>query len=117
MKHNWRWVLILSAIGLLAGCANEPVKVEASRTVADAVARGAQIYGQNKYTPWGFGVCYGRNFNNPSQVLAFAKETCGDGRIELRGEDLLWNNCPMFQGARASFVCYPRGPKFSPVGG
>ncbi|WP_085904402.1 hypothetical protein [Kiloniella majae] len=117
IKHGLRRILILSGVVLLTGCANEPIKVEASRPVAKAVAKGAQIYGKNKYTPWGFGVCYGKNLNEPAEVLAFAKETCGDGRIELRGEDLLWNGCPMFQGARASFVCYPRGPKPSPVGG
>ncbi|KLN60233.1 hypothetical protein WH96_13705 [Kiloniella spongiae] len=117
IKFSWHWALILSAVGSLVGCANEPIKVEASRPVVKAVSKGAQIYGKNKYTPWGFGVCYGQSLNDPAQVLAFAKETCGDGRIELRGEDLLWNGCPMFQGARASFVCYPRGPRPSPVGG
>ncbi|WP_417453806.1 hypothetical protein [Kiloniella sp.] len=115
--QKWRWLSVILAYTVLSGCANEPIKVEASRPVINAVAKGAQIYGKNKYTPWGFGLCYGKSLNDPAQVLAFAQETCGDGRIELRGEDLLWNDCPMFQGARASFVCYPRGPKPSPVGG
>lgn len=115
--QKWRWLSVILAYTVLSGCANEPIQVEASRPVANAVAKGAQIYGKNKYTPWGFGLCYGKSLNDPAQVLAYAQETCGDGRIELRGEDLLWNGCPMFQGARASFVCYPRGPKPSPVGG
>ncbi len=104
-------------LSVLAGCANEPIQIEASRKVTAAVDKGAQIYGKNEYTPWGFGVCYGKSLNTPQQVLEFARQTCKGGRIELRQEDLLWNDCPMIQGARASFVCYPKGPKVNPIGG
>ncbi len=102
---------------LLSACANEPIKVDASRPVSKAVAKGAQIYGSNDYTPWAFGVCYGNRVNTPTQILAFARETCGDGRIELRDEDLIWNDCPVIQATRASFVCYPKGPRAPASGG
>ncbi|WP_419905656.1 hypothetical protein [Kiloniella sp.] len=102
---------------LLSACANEPIKIDASRPVIKAVAKGAQIYGSNDYTPWAFGVCYGNRVNTPTQILAFARETCGNGRIELRDEDIIWNGCPVIQATRASFVCYPKGPKTSASGG
>ncbi|MFD2206310.1 hypothetical protein [Kiloniella antarctica] len=102
---------------LLSACANEPIKVGASRPVVMAVGKGAQIYGTNDYTPWAFGVCYGKSVNTPAQILAFARETCEGGRIELRDEDAFWNECPVIQKVRASFVCYPKGPKASASGG
>ena len=109
--------MIGTFILLLSACANEPIKIDASRPVEKAVNRGAEIYGSNDYTPWAFGVCYGKSVNSPTQILAFARETCGDGRIELRDEDAFWNDCPVIQSVRASFVCYPKGPKAPASGG
>ena len=113
MRPRHRILLRLFACFLLAGvtaCANEPIKVNASKPVLEAVSQGQLIYGKNQYTPWGFGVCYGKRLNASKQVLSFAQESCGNGRIELRDEDQFWNDCPLFQAARASFVCYPKGP-------
>ncbi|WP_157231056.1 hypothetical protein [Kiloniella laminariae] len=104
------------ALLLVSACANEPIQVEASRKVQAAVGQSLQTYGKNEYSPWGFGVCYGSQLNTPQEVLEFAQEICGTGRLEPRAEDLLWNGCPMFQGAKVSFVCYPKGPKRSSVG-
>ena len=115
-KNLTRLGVSLLLVGL-SGCANEPIKVDASGPVNTAVSKSAQIYGTNKYTPWSFGVCYGTRLNTADQVLTFARETCGGGRIELRDEDIFWNDCPMFQGARASFVCYPKAPKAPASGG
>ncbi|OUS18622.1 hypothetical protein A9Q97_00675 [Rhodospirillales bacterium 47_12_T64] len=109
--------VIGAVVMLLSACANEPIKVEASRRVSEAVAAGVKIYGKTEYSPWGFGVCYGKHVNMPEQILTFARQTCAGGRIELRDEDSFWNGCPVIQGVRASFVCYPQGPKAPASGG
>ena len=54
-------------------------------------------------------MCYGRLFNDPDAVRTAARDLCpaAHTRLELIGQDRVWNDCPLFQPARAAFRCLP----------
>jgi len=52
-------------------------------------------------------LCYGRQFNEPEDLLAVAQEICTGGRVEFYGEDPGWRYCALLQPRRATYICYP----------
>jgi len=52
-------------------------------------------------------LCYGRQFNEPEDLVAVAQDICTGGRVEFYGEDPGWRYCALFQPRRATYICYP----------
>jgi hypothetical protein len=51
-------------------------------------------------------VCYGAAFNTSAEVKARARKLCPpDARLRYLGQDVLFNDCPLIQPARAVYRC------------
>lgn len=56
-------------------------------------------------------ICYSAWFNEPAEVMALAQGSCPhEGVVERVEDDVFWNDCALFQPARASFLCTPGEP-------
>ncbi len=84
---------------------------ESDRPPAEAVSL-PRAGGEN---PWAtpirnvvVSVCYGRLFDSAAEVRATARKLCPAGaRLRLLGQDIVWNDCPLFQPSRAVYRCLP----------
>ena len=105
----------LLALIAVAACA-DPYRVPPPGDVE----RRVQTTGEVNDTPDGdtsaprpraISICYSSLFNEPAEVMALAEESCPDqGSVERVEDDVFWNNCALFQPARASFLCTPGTP-------
>ena len=88
----------LAAIGLLAvvGC-SDPYLTTSPRVVDPET--GTAMTGL-------ISLCYGTRMNSPEDIKAFAAEIC-DGTLVFVQQDLLFNDCPFLQSARATYQCRP----------
>ena len=104
-------ITFFAAALVLSGCAAssvDPIPQKPSRIVQEALDASYERYGRTPSSPWGFAYCYSASSTNLGKLIETAKNTCGRGRLEYRGTDNVFSDCPLFQISRANFVCYPQ---------
>ena len=47
-------------------------------------------------------LCYGGIVNSEADVLAWAEELCGDGRLLVENQNVFWNGCSVLQPWRVT---------------
>jgi hypothetical protein len=52
-------------------------------------------------------LCYGTSVNSEADILAWAEEICGGGRLVLEDQNAFWNGCSMLQPTRVTYICDP----------
>ncbi len=105
---NKTLALVLTTL-VLAGCGGsfDPLPQTLSPVVQEALNKSYERYGQGPGAPWGFALCYSATGSDVKKVPDVARQTCGRGRLEYRGTDILFSDCPLLQPNRANFICYP----------
>ena len=93
----------------LAGCGGsfEPLPQTLSPVVQEALNKSYERYGRGPGAPRGFAFCYSATGSDAKKLPEVARQTCGRGRLEYRGTDILFSDCPLLQPNRANFICYP----------
>ena len=104
---------VVPLTALLGACALAPFPVEPPPEVVESLGQDpladqpARKRWEPRSQPVVLSYCYSNQFNAPQDVLEMARVDCEGGRLDLRGQDAIWNGCAVLQPIRVSYVCYP----------
>ena len=104
------WLVAGGLAALLLGCSTDPYRIETA-TNPPWEMMGAQELPDLDPPLSGrahrIALCYGKSVNSEADVLAWAEEFCGGGRLVLEGQNAFWNGCSLLQPTRVTYICDP----------
>jgi hypothetical protein len=104
------WLVAGGLAALLLGCSTDPYRIETT-TNPPWEMTGAQELPDLEPPLSGRAhrifLCYGKSVNSEADILAWAEEFCGGGRLVLEGQNAFWNGCSLLQPTRVTYICDP----------
>ncbi len=104
------WLLAGGLAVLLAGCSTEPYRIETTTNPPWEIMSEQQLpvldppLSDRAHRIF---LCYGTSVNSEADILAWAEEICGGGRLVLEDQNAFWNGCSVLQPTRVTYICDP----------
>lgn len=104
------WLVACGLAVLLGGCSTAPYQIE---PITDPPWETKGELGLPELDPpmsaraHRISLCYGTSVNSEADVLAWAEEICGGGRLVLENQNTFWNGCSILQPTRVTYICDP----------
>lgn len=103
---------LMAGVGalLLIGCSTGPYRIETATNPPWELLRARDLpvldppLGDRAHR---IALCYGTAVNAEEDVLAWAEELCGGGRLVLEDQNVFWNGCSVLQPTRVTYICDP----------
>ncbi len=95
---------------LLLGCSTEPYQIETTTNPPWKILSEEDLPALDpplSDRAHRIALCYGTSVNSEADILAWAEEICGGGRLVLEDQNAFWNGCSVLQPTRVTYVCDP----------
>ena len=104
------WLVAGGLAALLLGCSTDPYRIETTTNPPWEKMRAQQLLDIDpplSDRAHRISLCYGKTVNSEADVLAWAEEFCGGGRLVLEDQNAFWNGCSILQPTRVTYICDP----------
>ncbi len=104
------WLVAGGLAALLLGCSTEPYQIETTTNPPWEMMSEQEL---PAFDPplsdraHRISLCYGTSVNSEADILAWAEEICGGGRLVLEDQNAFWNGCSVLQPTRVTYICDP----------
>lgn len=92
----------------LPACSNDPYFTKPPDKLLNRYAYHPPTSTHDKpEDPYLISLCYGRQSDDPEQVMERAQELCPAGNLVVHSQDGFWNDCALFHPVRINLICDP----------
>jgi hypothetical protein len=110
LKAASGWLAAGGLAVLLLGCSTEPYQIETTTNPPWKILSEEDLPALDpplSHRAHRIALCYGTSVNSEADILAWAEEICGGGRLVLEDQNAFWNGCSVLQPTRVTYICDP----------